>query len=131
MLSGAICLCIHVHFLVQVSYRGFFYGHTPLRVNQQMDDRGPKIVTLFRDPRKRAVSAWNHAKHTHHLGTKNAESMFPNSRNELENSTLTVRDFAKHKHVQACQSKMLVGGQVCSLFIFQKYDLIFLWTITL
>lgn len=71
-----------------------------------------KVVTLFRDPRKRALSAWNHMKHTHHLGTKDAESRFPNSRKLLETETQTARDFGRHKHVKSCQTKMLVGGQV-------------------
>lgn len=98
-----------------VSYRGYFYGHNPLKAQQWVDNRGPGVVALFRDPRKRAVSAWNHAKHTHHLGTKNAESLFPNSRQNLEVDTPAVRDFARHMHVQACQTKMLVGGQ-CGMY---------------
>ena len=107
-----------------VTYRGWFFGHNPLRPGTFGHD-GPDVVALFRDPRRRAVSAWNHNKHTHHLGTKDAESKFPKSRELLEKETQTVSDFARHKHVQACQTKMVVGGQ-CGMYheidadLFQK-----------
>lgn len=101
----------------QVTYRGWFYGHNPLARTQSFGKPdSSQIVTLFRDPRRRAVSAWNHAKHTHHLGTKDAESRFPNSREKLERETQTVIDFARHVHVRACQTKMLVGGQ-CGMYM--------------
>lgn len=97
-----------------VTYRGWFFGHNPLKPGTFGRD-GPEVVTLFRDPRRRAVSAWNHNKHTHHLGTKDAESKFPKSRELLEKETQNVKDFARHKHVRACQTKMVVGGQ-CGMY---------------
>jgi hypothetical protein len=98
----------------QVSYSGGFFGHNPLRPSQQLlQTKG--VLALFRDPRRRLASAWNHGKHTHHLGTRDAESRFPKSRVLLEKETPTLRDFARHMHVQGCQVKMLVGGQ-CGMY---------------
>lgn len=69
------------------------------------------MIALFREPRRRAVSAWNHGKHTHHLGTADANSHYPNSRERFEEETPTLEHFSRHMHVVACQTKMLIGGQ--------------------
>jgi hypothetical protein len=100
-----------------VGYKGWFFGHNPLRAGTftQKEKEIPDVVTLFRDPRRRAVSAWNHAKHTHHLGTNDAETRFPHSRENLEKETQSLKAFATHMHVKSCQTKMLLGGQ-CGMF---------------
>lgn len=98
-----------------VSFRGGFFGHNPLGRDHNFEK--VQVIGLFRDPRRRAVSAWNHNKHTHHLGTNDATSRYPSNvsqpgtRLQLERATQTVGEFARHPHVQGCQTKMLIGGQ--------------------
>jgi hypothetical protein len=107
--DSSALLCLFAH---QVTYNGAFYGHNPLRSGHRFDGPdGASVLALFRDPRRRLTSAWNHGKHTHHLGTSDAESRFPRSRELLEKETPTLQDFARHRHVRGCQVKMLVGGQ--------------------
>ena len=67
-------------------------------------------VALFRDPRRRLVSAWNDQKHSYGLG-----SYYTNGRGSDEeraamlSSAKTIEEFAEWPGIRSCQTKMLVG----------------------
>ena len=90
-----------------VSYAGSLQSHMtlpPLPLSIALEDYGAVPFGLFRDPRRRIVSALNDNKHT--FGTRSY------SREYLVQQTPTLMSFAHHRAVQSCQVKMLLG-QYC------------------
>lgn len=65
-------------------------------------------VALFRDPRRRAVSAWNNNKHSYGIGTFNNPFDKKEARQRI-NALQTVFEFARYPAIQSCQTKMLLG----------------------
>lgn len=60
----------------------------------------PNIVAMFRDPRRRLVSAYNDQKHCYGLSGK----LFPGLK-----AITTLRDFVKYPGIAGCMTKMVLG----------------------
>jgi len=85
---------------VRFDHNNVFSNHFPLPGN--LERRGPlSPVALFRDPRRRLVSAWNNNKHSYGLsGLK---------RKQMEEQAQTLDKFVAYPGIPDCQTKMLVG----------------------
>lgn len=78
-------------------------------------------IALFRDPRKRVVSAWNNNKHSFGIGT------FHNPHNksyarQLINEIQSVDAFSAYPPIQSCQTKMLLG-EYCGEYLNISHDM--------
>jgi hypothetical protein len=72
-------------------------------------------VALFRDPRRRAVSAWNNNKHSYGIGTFHNPIPKSDARARI-NALQNVFEFARYPAIQSCQTKMLLG-EYCGEYV--------------
>lgn len=79
-----------------------YSNHFPLRY--KLERETTDVLTLFRDPRKRLVSAWNNNKHSYGAGKVALEEI-----REIQ----TLEGFVAHPNTPGCQTKMMVG-KTCS-----------------
>jgi hypothetical protein len=83
-------------------------NHFPHAWNWEAKDYSRAPVALFRDPRKRIVSAWNNNKHSFGVGNFNNPHNKSYAR-KIVNDLETVFDFAQHPPIQSCQTKMMLA----------------------
>jgi hypothetical protein len=83
-------------------------NHFPHAWNWEAKDYSRAPVALFRDPRKRIVSAWNNNKHSFGVGNFNNPYNKSYAR-QIVNDLETVFDFAQHPPIQSCQTKMMLA----------------------
>lgn len=87
-------------FAVEFDHRNVFSNHFPLPLDAERTE-GVGPVALFRDPRKRLVSAWNNNKHSYGCSGK--------MRKRLEAEAQNLSSFVAFPGIIECQTKMLVG----------------------
>eukprot|EP00729_Bicosta_minor_P004787 gene4787-12527_t len=83
-------------------------NHFPHTWNWETKNYRRAPIALFRDPRRRIVSAWNNNKHSFGVGTFNNPHNKSYAR-QLVNDLKTVQEFSKHPPIQSCQTKMMLG----------------------
>lgn len=66
------------------------------------DSVNMQIMGLFREPRKRLVSGWNHDKH--------AMGIDGRDRVHFENTVKTIEDYVQYRAIPGCTTKMLIGA---------------------
>eukprot|EP00041_Stephanoeca_diplocostata_P023968 m.599112 g.599112 ORF g.599112 m.599112 type:complete len:469 (+) comp22423_c0_seq35:254-1660(+) len=81
--------------------RANFRNHVPLPLNKDPMQKWMN-VGLFRDPRKRLVSGWNHDKHAMGIAGK--------ERIRFETDVQTIEQYTQHRNIPACMTKMLIGA---------------------
>lgn len=85
---------------VEFDHNNVFSNHFPLPgMESKISSLSP--IALFRDPRKRLVSAWNNNKHSY--GISGME------RKRLEKEAQTLKEFIAFRGIPSCQTKMLTG----------------------
>lgn len=85
------------------AYRFPYLPHMPLN---GYSARKGFYVGMFREPRRRLLSAWNHNRHSFGLANQPRDDML------LECKTL--KQFANHPRLQSCMTKMLLGRYCAS-----------------
>eukprot|EP00049_Salpingoeca_infusionum_P008455 m.139582 g.139582 ORF g.139582 m.139582 type:complete len:481 (-) comp14018_c0_seq2:321-1763(-) len=77
-----------------------FQSHFPLK-EKHLEFRNGTTLAMFRDPRRRLLSAFNHGRH--------AFGMSAEQRELLVKTTHTLEAYAVFPGIQSCQTKMLLG----------------------
>lgn len=86
-----------------------FTNHFPHKWDWVKHDFDDAAVALFRDPRRRAVSAWNNNKHSYGIGNfHNPIAKTLDARARI-NAMQSVFEFARYPAIQSCQTKMMLG----------------------
>lgn len=94
----------------RTSFNGLLQNHFPVPRQYTAQDN---FIGLFRDPRKRLVSAYNHDKHSFGIGQRHPETAVE-SREYMVLHTQTLRDFADFEDIKSCQTKMLLS-EYCAI----------------
>eukprot|EP00043_Microstomoeca_roanoka_P011952 m.113060 g.113060 ORF g.113060 m.113060 type:complete len:534 (-) comp15346_c1_seq1:249-1850(-) len=93
---------------------GYIPGHNPLPPSKRKERSG-SILAVFRDPRRRLVSAFNYHKHSFGMNWMDRERML--------HVTHTIEAFANFPGIASCQTKMLIGFTCSAHVTLNKRDL--------
>eukprot|EP00049_Salpingoeca_infusionum_P008202 m.133380 g.133380 ORF g.133380 m.133380 type:complete len:581 (+) comp13944_c0_seq3:61-1803(+) len=86
---------------------GLIPGHNPLPA-RKLKSRAGYVLAVYRDPRKRTVSAFNY--HRHSFGTNKLD------RARMLNVTHNVESFINFPGIASCQTKMTLG-HTCATYV--------------
>eukprot|EP00038_Savillea_parva_P031995 m.92710 g.92710 ORF g.92710 m.92710 type:complete len:479 (-) comp9970_c0_seq2:479-1915(-) len=81
--------------------RANYRNHVPLPLDHRAM-RDWEVMGLFREPRRRLVSGWNHDKH--------AMGIAGDDRVHFEQSVTTIEEYVAYRAIPACATKMLIGA---------------------
>ncbi len=95
----------------QSSAKGLLQNHLP--VPRSFTRESDSLIALFRDPRRRLQSAFNHGKHSFGIGERDHPTAHLRREYMLQH-THTLKDFAAFPDIQGCQTKMLLS-EYCAI----------------